>query len=94
MTTNATTVKNCPVCNGTRITVDAAYGEGVTLPWYVECDGRHCFVAVHGATRADAIERWNTRPGEDEAYRNGRTFGFGEGWEGAMKAMRERMEAA
>ncbi len=63
-------IKPCPSCGGKAILVHISYDN---LYW-VSCNDPNCLMHIGTYTRTEpeaAIEIWNHRPGEEEAYRRG-----------------------
>ena len=63
-------LKPCPICGGAAILKRIPYDD---LFW-VMCNNKNCYAEVSTrimATEKEAIEIWNNRPGEEDAYRRG-----------------------
>ena len=64
-------IKPCPFCNGAATLRRGPYGDGF---YYVMCNNENCYVSTSTRlmlTEKEAIEIWNNRPGEEDAYRRG-----------------------
>lgn len=64
-------LKRCPFCGGEA---KAFATTNIGFVCGVKCS--KCGMKIHGVDDNDAAERWNTRPGEDEAYNRGLRNGF------------------
>ena len=63
-------LKPCPFCGGGATLRRGPYGD----VFYVICNNENCYASASTrimTTEKEAIEIWNHRPGEKEAYRRG-----------------------
>ena len=61
-------VKACPFCGSEDIRI-ARYSDSEGGYLAVECRNTECLVSVSGATKAEAVERWNSRAGDSPALK-------------------------
>lgn len=65
-------LKPCPFCGGKAVLKQIPIGQD--FPYYVQCDNMKCLINSSTCCRAtpeEAIEIWNHRPGEADAYLRG-----------------------
>ena len=63
-------LKPCPICGGAATLKRIPYGDF----FWVTCNNENCYAEVSTrimVTEKEAIEIWNNRPGEEDAYRRG-----------------------
>ena len=61
-------VKACPFCGSEDIRI-ARYSDSEGGYIAVECKNLECQMSISGATKAEAIERWNSRAGDSPALK-------------------------
>ena len=61
-------VKACPFCGSEDIRI-ARYSDSEGGYIAVECRNTECQMSVSGVTKAEAIERWNSRAGDSPALK-------------------------